>query len=76
VTKNSQTSVLGCFFCLKEDLVSDKEVNIQELKDELADIAVFFLNSCNVLNVDLSDAIKSKLKKNDKKYPAKEIKRK
>ena len=51
----------------------DKEKR-QEIEDELADIGVFLLNLCNVLDVDLSTAIKRKLAKNNKKYPAKLVK--
>ncbi|MBU0469107.1 MAG: nucleotide pyrophosphohydrolase [Candidatus Omnitrophica bacterium] len=45
-----------------------------ELEDEIADIAVYILNMCNVLNIDLSEAIAKKMIKNEKKYPAKLVK--
>ncbi|HBG62153.1 MAG TPA: nucleotide pyrophosphohydrolase [Candidatus Omnitrophica bacterium] len=40
-----------------------------ELEDEVADIAVYLLNLCNVLDIDLSAAISRKMIKNKKKYP-------
>jgi NTP pyrophosphatase (non-canonical NTP hydrolase) len=38
--------------------------------DELADVAGQVLNLCNVLGIDLSDAIAAKMAKNAVKYPA------
>ena len=40
-----------------------------EIEDEIADIAIYLLSLCNVLDVDLSKAISKKIKKNNKKYP-------
>ena len=42
----------------------------QEIAEEVADIACFLLSLSNALNLDLSDAITSKLVKNRAKYPA------
>lgn len=42
-----------------------------ELEDEIADIAVYLLNLCNVLDIDLSAAVSRKMIKNKKKYPVK-----
>ena len=41
-----------------------------EIEDEVADIAIYLLSLCNVLEVDLAKAISNKMKKNNKKYPA------
>jgi len=49
-------------------------VQKEKIQDEIADIAVYLLNLCNVLDVDISDAIIAKLKKNEKKYPAELVK--
>ncbi len=38
--------------------------------DELADVMIYGLSLANVLDIDLSDAILSKLKKDEAKYPA------
>lgn len=40
------------------------------IADELADVAGQLLNLCNVLDIDLSDAIAAKMVKNAIKYPA------
>jgi NTP pyrophosphatase (non-canonical NTP hydrolase) len=42
----------------------------EALADELADVAGNLLNLCNVLDIDLSEAIAAKLRKNAQKYPA------
>lgn len=41
-----------------------------EITDELADIACYVLALTNVLNVDLSAAVRAKMAKNVAKYPA------
>jgi NTP pyrophosphatase (non-canonical NTP hydrolase) len=40
------------------------------LADELADVAGNLLNLCNALEIDLSDAIATKMAKNALKYPS------
>jgi NTP pyrophosphatase (non-canonical NTP hydrolase) len=42
----------------------------QAVADELADILFQVLNLCNVLALDLSEAVRAKLVKNATKYPA------
>lgn len=42
----------------------------EAIKDELADIAMFVLEFCNVFSIDLSSAVLKKLRKNARKYPA------
>lgn len=44
-----------------------------EICDEMADIACFLLAMANVLDVDLSEAIRRKMVKNRSKYPADEF---
>lgn len=48
--------------------------NIEKVKEEMADIQIFLLSLSDVLNVDLSDAVFGKLKKNDTKYPVEKSK--
>ncbi len=43
-----------------------------EIADEMADVACYLLAMSNVLGIDLSDAITTKLAKNAVKYPAEE----
>jgi NTP pyrophosphatase (non-canonical NTP hydrolase) len=42
----------------------------EEVADELADVACHLLNLCNVLGMDLSQALQAKMAKNARKYPA------
>ena len=46
------------------------ESDMQEVRDELADIMCFVLSFANSLNIDIASAIRSKLVKNAEKYPA------
>jgi len=45
------------------------ENNYQELKDELADILIYCTLMADKLDIDLDEAVKSKLEKNEQKYP-------
>jgi len=46
---------------------------IAEVSDELADVLCYALAMANQLDIDLSTAIRSKMKKNEQKYPAEEF---
>lgn len=50
--------------------VGDDPTMLQRAREELADIAIFVLNLCNRLNIDLASAITEKLQANAEKYPA------
>jgi dCTP diphosphatase len=50
--------------------VADAHEQREAIGDELADVTGHVLNLCNVLGIDLSDAIAAKLAKNAQKYPA------
>lgn len=50
-------------------LAADKE-KMAHVQEEIADVASYLLGLCNVLGVDLSDAMKAKMVKNRIKYPA------
>jgi len=50
------------------DHINNKK-NLEEVSDELADIALFILEFADDFNIDLEKAIETKLKKNAKKYP-------
>lgn len=45
-----------------------------EVEDEVADIAIYLIDFCNLHNVDLEKAIVKKMQKNVKKYPVKMVK--
>jgi len=47
---------------------------LENVKDEVADIAVYILLLSHDLEIDLMDAIKKKLKKNAEKYPVEKAK--
>ena len=51
------------------DLLKDKNKR-EEIEDELADIAIFILDFCNLFNIEFEEIIKTKLKKTAGKYPA------
>jgi dCTP diphosphatase len=46
---------------------------LAEVSDELADVLCYALAMANQLDIDLSSAIRSKMKKNEEKYPAEEF---
>ncbi len=53
-------------------VTSDERVSI-EIRDEIADIACYLLALANVLEIDLADALRDKIEKNKRKYPADEF---
>jgi len=55
------------------NVIKDKE-KLQEIEEELADIAVYVLDFCNMFNIDLTSAVLRKLKKNAEKYPSQLVK--
>jgi len=42
----------------------------EQVADEIADVACHLFNLCNVVGLDLSEAFRAKMAKNDLKYPA------
>ncbi len=51
-----------------------KEYNIDDVKDELADVMNYCIQMSQVLDVDLIDIINNKLDKTEKKYPVEKAK--
>ncbi len=51
-----------------EALLQDSKKR-EEIQDELADIVVYCLSAADQMDIDLADAIATKLKKNEEKYP-------
>ncbi|MEK4949026.1 nucleotide pyrophosphohydrolase [Bacillus sp. FSL W8-1127] len=45
------------------------EVNFENIKDEIADVVIYALLLSHELEIDLEEAIKEKIKKNEQKYP-------
>jgi NTP pyrophosphatase (non-canonical NTP hydrolase) len=52
-----------------EESNSPDQKQIESINDEVADIAMYLLRFCSVLEIDLDSAIKSKLERNAEKYP-------
>lgn len=50
------------------------KANIEDIKDEMADIYIYLLEMSDVLGVDLIDAANKKIEKNAKKYPVEKAK--
>ncbi len=53
---------------------SDTNYNIEDVKDELADVMNYCIQMALVLDLDIKDIILSKLKKNEAKYPVEKAK--
>ena len=48
---------------------NDKDYDIEEVKEELADVMNYCIQMSQVLNVDIIDIINAKMDKTEKKYP-------
>lgn len=57
---------------IKEMFKDDKKK--EEISEEIADTFYFILRMAQMYDIDLSDALKSKMDKNDKKYPVEKAK--
>ncbi len=53
---------------------SDTNYNLDDVKEELADVMNYCLQMSQVIGVDLIDIINSKMDKNEKKYPIEKAK--
>ena len=60
--------LLECF------LWSDEEYNLDDVKDELADVLVYCIDLANKLNLDIDEIIMAKMQKNKEKYPVEKAK--
>ena len=47
--------------------LSDKQM--VAIEEEVADVAIYLLRLCDVLDINLSDVVENKIKVNDEKYP-------
>ncbi|MEH1739777.1 MULTISPECIES: nucleotide pyrophosphohydrolase [Fusobacterium] len=48
--------------------------NYQDIKYEMADVAIYLLLMCDKMGINLLDAIEEKMKLNEKKYPVEKAK--
>jgi NTP pyrophosphatase (non-canonical NTP hydrolase) len=53
---------------------SNDKYELEEVKEELADVMNYCLQMCNALHVDPIDIINKKIDKNEKKYPVEKAK--
>ncbi len=53
--------------------IKDEPVNKTAVGEELADVLAYTLALANVLNLDLTEALVKKMKKNETKYPVEEF---
>lgn len=56
-----------------DEMLKDKE-KFDEVSEELSDVINYCLNFSNVTGIDVSDSLKKKIEKNEKKYPVEKIK--
>lgn len=63
-------------FQWRDSVSVDEKVraNLEDIKDEMADIYIYLLEMSDVLGVDLIEAANKKLDKNAKKYPVEKAK--
>lgn len=45
---------------------------LERVREELADVFIYCLSMANVMDIDITEAVASKIKQNEKKYPWKE----
>jgi len=57
----------------EQSKVLSKNIKVHA-SDEIADIAIYLINLCMKLDINLEDAILQKMKKNELKYPASKFK--
>jgi len=51
--------------------ISKDEEKFTHLKEEIADVIIYCLSLSNRLNIDVSEAVKDKMKKNEKRFKIK-----
>ncbi|MDI6782401.1 MAG: nucleotide pyrophosphohydrolase [bacterium] len=54
--------------------LKDNRAKFEHIKEEIADIVIYCLSLCNVLDIDLNQAIVEKIEKNRSKYPTSKYK--
>jgi NTP pyrophosphatase (non-canonical NTP hydrolase) len=58
----------------QDDIDIQKEDIVDKVEEELADVVIYALSLANATNIDISDAVLRKIKKNEGKYPVNEWK--
>lgn len=70
IALNIETSELLELFLWKHD----QDVNIEKIKEELADVFTFAFNLSDKLKLDVFEIVMEKMKKNAEKYPVEKSK--
>lgn len=55
-----------------EGMLND-EGEMEKIKDEVADVAIYLLSFCNTADIDLSSTVLSKIEKIKEKYPKEKV---
>lgn len=56
------------------DAIRSSESDMRLVREELADILCYALSFANALEIDVADAVREKIAKNEQKYPADQFK--
>ena len=59
---------------LEEFLWDNNNFNLQNVKEELADVMIYCIHMANALDVNIEDIINMKMDKNEMKYPVEKAK--
>lgn len=59
---------------LEEFLWNNDNFNLQNVKEELADVMIYCIHMANALDVNIEDIINMKMDKNELKYPVEKAK--
>ena len=59
---------------LEEFLWDNNNFNLQNVKEELADVMIYCIHMANALDVNIEDIINMKMDKNELKYPVEKAK--
>ena len=59
---------------LEEFLWDNDNFNLQNVKEELADVMIYCIHMANALDVNIEDIINTKMDKNEMKYPVEKAK--
>jgi dCTP diphosphatase len=49
--------------------VTERDADLQLVRDELADIFIYLIRMADILHIDLEDAVQGKLGDNERRYP-------
>lgn len=59
---------------LEEFLWDNDNFNLQNVKEELADVMIYCIHMANALDINIEDIINMKMDKNEMKYPVEKAK--